>query len=160
MKKKVLKPIYNTGVTNPTLSCIEDGNIHASAIAGFNWRHLDYPYMHTHTHWEILIVLNGKVQHTINNVVHTATKGYACIVRPNDIHNFRFLDKKSSETLTFVFSNEVAQKAFNMHPTFLNFDDSCKPINFSLNDNTLDAVLSKSLTAQFQPKPIYEEYCI
>lgn len=160
MKNTVLKPIFNKGVTNPSLSCIEDGNSPASNVAGFNWRSLDFPYMHTHNHWEILLVLNGKVEHIINNVVHRATKGYACIVRPDDIHCYRFLDKKKSETLTFVFSKEVAEKLFCLYPKLLNLNASTQPLTFALNEETLNAVLSKTLTAQLQPKPIYEQYCI
>ena len=160
MKNDSLKPIYSKTTLNIIKAKISDGNINNSEIAGFNWRNTDYPYLHTHNHWEFLIVLSGKVQHTINKAVHTATIGYACLVRPDDKHKIRFLDKAHSETLTFVFSNEVAENFIKLYSTFFKVNFLEKNQDFNLKNDTLDAIKSKALTAQFQPKEIYEQYCL
>jgi len=160
MKNQILKPIYSTELDKIQTAIIEYGNIHNSKIAGFNWRNVDFPYLHTHTHWEILIMLNGKAQHTINKLSRTITKGYACIIRPTDSHKYRFLNKENTETLTFVFSNEIAEQILLSYSKIFDLDLSEKTLEFSLNDNTLEAIVSKTLTAQFQPKEIYEKYCI
>lgn len=160
MKNEILKPIYSTQLDKIQTAFIEYGNIHNSKIAGFNWRNVDFPYLHTHTHWEILIMLNGKAQHTINKLSRTITKGYACIIRPTDSHKYRFLNKGNTETLTFVFSNEIAEQILLSYSTIFDLDLSEKTLEFSLNDNTLDAIVSKTLTAQFQPKEIYEKYSV
>ena len=160
MKNQILNPIYATQLDNIQTALIESGNIHGSKIAGFNWRNVDFPYLHTHEHWEILIVLNGKVQHTINKLTRNTTRGYACIIRPSDSHKYRFLNKEPTETLTFVFSNEIAEQLLLSYATVFDLDLSEKTLEFSLNDNTLEAIVSKTLTAQFQPKEIYEKYCI
>ena len=161
MENKILKPIYSsTLVNNIQKAYIENGNIHRSKIAGFNWRNVSFPYLHTHTHWEILIMLSGKAQHTINKLTHTITKGYACLIRPTDSHKICFLDKGKNEAITFVFSNEIAEQILLSYSTIFDLDLSEKTLEFSLNDNTLEAIVSKTLTAQFQPKEIYEKYCV
>ena len=105
-------------------------------------------------------MLNGKAQHTINKQKHIISKGYACIIRPNDCHKIRFLDKGQNETLTFVFSNEIKEQLFTPYCNIFDIDLSSKPLEFLLNNNTLDAIISKTLTSQFQPKELYEKYCI
>ena len=160
MKDKFLQPIYTTKLDKIQKADIENGNIHNSKIAGFNWRNIDFPYLHTHTHWEILVMLNGKAQHTINKLTRTITKGYACIIRPNDSHKFHFSKKTKNETLTFVFSNEIAEQLFSTYSSIFHLDISENALEFSLNENTLDAIISKTLIAQFQPKEIYEQYSI
>ena len=160
MKETILHPIYLNQQDSCKITQIEDGNIHHSKIAGFNWRRLDYPYLHTHNHWEILIVLSGKVQHTINNITRNTTTGYACIIRPNDIHKICFLNKEESETITFIFSNEIAEKLFNSYSSIFDINLSAETMEFSLGSNTLDAILSKALVAQFQSKENYEKYSL
>ena len=160
MKNKILKPVYQNGYEKITLAKIEDANIRESSIAGFNWRNIDFPYLHAHEHWEILIVLKGKVQHTINNLTRVATKGYACIIRPSDIHEFRFFEKNQTETLTFLFSKEIAEQLLTSYSSIFNLDLSADVLDFSLNETTLDAIISKTLTTQFQPKQLYEQYSI
>ena len=160
MKNDTIKPIYVKTTLKILKARIEDGNIYNSTIACFNWRNVDYPYLHTHCHWEFLIVIKGKVKHTINKVVHTATKGYACLIRPDDEHKIRFLDRKNSETLTFVFSNDVAENFIKMYSKIFNFDLSKQTLEFNLKNDTLEAIISKTLAIQFQPKPIYEQNCL
>lgn len=160
MENDNLKPIYVKTKFKIIKANIENGNIYNSEIAGFNWRNIDYPYLHTHCHWEFLIVVNGKIKHTINKVMHTATKGYACLIRPDDEHKIQFLDKKHSETLTFVFSNEVAENYIKLYSKLFNLDFSQQTLEFNLKTDTLEAIRSKTLAAQFQPKHIYEQYCM
>ena len=159
MKKEILKPQFTLGGENISIVHIEDGNRYKSLIAGFNWKNTPYPCWHKHTHWEILVILDGKVNHTINDLTQIATKGYACLIRPNDTHCFTFKHPKS-ETLTFCFSNEVAKKLFSLYPLDENALQSNIPLSFSLQENTLEAVISKTLAAQFYPKEDYEKYAI
>lgn len=159
MKKEILKPKFTLGGEDVFISLVEGSNTRRSHVAGFNWKNTPYPYWHTHTHWEILLVLDGKVQHKINNVTQTATRGYACLIRPSDTHCCLFSDKKS-EFLTFVFSNEIANTLFGLYPLNESDVNSNVPLSFSLQENTLEAVISKTLAAQFYPKADYEKYSI
>ncbi len=159
MKKELLKPKYSCGVGTRDVSVLQITNIHHSDVAGFNWRNMPYPYWHCHQHWEILLVVEGKIQHTVNNVTQTATKGYACLLRPNDFHSFTFANEQS-ETLSFGFSNDVADKLFALYPLEKKLLNSAEPLSFSLQYSTLDAVYSKALSAQFYSKSDYEKYTI
>ena len=159
MKKEILKPKFTLGGEDILVSSIRELSTRRSAVAGFNWKNTPYPYWHTHTHWEILLVLDGKVHHKINNTIQTATKGYACLIRPQDSHCFLFANKKS-EVLTFGFSNEIANSLFTLYPLNENDINSDVPLSFSLQDNTLEAVVSKTLVAQFYTKADYEKYTI
>jgi len=142
-----------------SVSFLENLNTHHSTVAGFNWRNTPYPYWHKHQHWEILLVLDGEIQHKINNATQTAKKGYVCLLRPNDEHCIIFSEKKS-EFLTFGFSDEIAKNLFALYP--LNDDDlhSKEPLSFALQGDTLEAIVSKTLVAQFYPKADYEKYAV
>ena len=157
--KKILNPIYVSTKNASTTAYLKDSNQHASSIAGFNWRNVEFPYLHNHTHWEILLVVKGKTNHIINGKQHIATKGYVCLIRPDDVHKITFDDKKS-ETLTFGFSSHIAEKLLASHQCFNNILEQKKPLSFTLNNATYESVLSKALAAQFFPKDIYEQYTI
>lgn len=159
MKKQILKPQFALLGEEIIVSALEKLNIHGSSVAGFNWKNTPYPYLHKHEHWEILLVLDGKILHTINGVTQTATRGYACLLRPSDTHCCLFSDKKS-EYLTFGFSTEIAERFFSLYPLSEYDRNSNLPLSFFLQDNTLEAVVSKTLAAQFYPKPDYEKYTI
>lgn len=159
MKNQFYKPLYAPTSEDISIALLSNGNIHNSTVAGFNWKNTPFPYLHKHNHWEILVVVEGKISHKINNSLQTATKGYACLVRPNDTHCFSFLESKS-ETLTFCFSDDVAKKILNLYPLSNKELTQTKPLSFSLQDNTLSAIISKTLITQFYPKEKYEQYSI
>ena len=159
MKNKILQPKFSYGGEDIIISTVQDLNLRRSPIAGFNWKNTPYPYWHTHEHWEILIVVEGKIQHNINNLTHTATRGYVCLLRPEDRHCFSFIDKKS-EVLTFGVCNEISKNLFEIYPLPENELNSTMPLVFTLHENTLEAIISKTLAAQFSPKVEYEKYSI
>lgn len=159
MKKDIFKPQYTTTTQAITVSHLENTNLRFSKIAGFHWSNTPFPYPHTHRHWELLLVIKGNILHNINGVKQQATKGYACIIRPSDIHSFNFSNQKN-EIISFGFSNKVADKLFALYPIEQELLNSKNPLSFSLQDITLDAICSKSLAAQFCDKDIYEKYTI
>ena len=159
MKNSVYTPQYIPTIEGISISHLPNSNIHNSTIAGFNWKNTPFPYFHKHDHWEILLVIKGKISHKINDHLHTATKGYACLLRPDDTHCFSFLDPKS-ETLTFCFSNDIAKKILNLYPLSNKESSQTNPLSFSLQANTLDAILSKTLISQLYSKEKYEQYSI
>lgn len=159
MQKHILKPQFALLGEEIIVSTLEKLNAHFSSVAGFNWKNTPYPYLHKHEHWEILLVLDGKIHHKINGTTQTATRGYACLLRPSDAHCCLFADKKS-EYLTFGFSNEIADRFFALYPLSENGRQSDVPLSFFVQDNTLEAVVSKTLAAQFYPKADYEKYTV
>lgn len=159
MKNEIFKPQYTESSQAITISHLENTNLKSSKIAGFHWSNTPFPYPHTHQHWEVLLVVKGNVIHEINDIKHQATKGYACLIRPQDVHSFHFSSSKC-EIISFGFSNEIAEKLFALYPIEKENLISKSPLSFLLQDNTLDAICSKSLAAQFYDKDIYEKYTI
>lgn len=157
--ENIFKPIYTDKSDAITTSYLPNGNRYASSTAGFNWRNAEFPHLHNHTHWEFLLVVNGNIQHTINGKKYTVHKGYVCLIRPSDIHKFIFVDKKS-ETLTFGFSHSVAEKLLAAHPSLKDIRNHKRPLSFNLNNDTFDAIISKTLACQFFSQEIYEQYTI
>ncbi len=160
MEIKNLKPIYAQGGAKITQSTLQDSTHHGSSVAGFNWRKLEYPYMHTHSHWEILLIANGKIKHNINGQSYYASKGDVFLIRPTDYHNVLFEDKIKSETITYGFSDELAQKFFSLYPSLKDIQnpEDNKRFPFVLNTPTFDSIISKTIVTQFLPKNEYEEY--
>ncbi len=154
-----MKPVYTDKTSQITTAHLPDGNRYASSTAGFNWRNEEYPHFHNHSHWEFLFVVNGKIRHFLNGKEHIATKGSVCLLRPSDAHKIIFIEKKS-ETLTFGFSHSVAEKLFSPHLSLKDILNHNRPLSFNLNNDTFDAVISKTLAAQFFSKEIYEQYTI
>lgn len=159
MKNKILQPKFSYGGEDIIISTVHESNLRRSHVAGFNWKNTPFPYLHKHEHWELLLVLDGKIHHTINDLTQTATRGYACLIRPEDRHCFTFADKKS-EVLSFGFCNEVSKSLFDLYPLTENELNSTTPLSFSIHENTLEAIISKALAAQFCLKPDYEKYSV
>ena len=132
-----------------------------TAKAAFNWLNVDFPYQHTHTHWEILIVNNGQLLHTINNHQEIISKGYACLIRPTDSHRLDLIkSEKSIETINFTFSNEVADSLLNFYKDYPIDLHSDEPLHFSLESSLLDSITKQSLIAQSTHKTVYEQFSI
>jgi len=161
IKNTILKPIYVTSGEQITISNLKNCNRYESSVVGFNLRNVDFPFMHVHKHWEILLVVKGKIRHVINGNTHIAHKGYVCLIHPNDRHKIVFEDKANSETLTFCFSNEITEKLFQIHPSLERIHKkTSEPLSFILNNSTFEAVISKTIATQFFPKDLYVQYSI
>jgi len=48
----------------------------------------DYPKPHCHNYWEFLIMLKGKITHTMNGVTEYLSKNDIVLLKPNDVHCF------------------------------------------------------------------------
>lgn len=133
----------------------------SNAKAAFNWLNVDFPYQHTHTHWEILIVTKGKALHTINNHQEIISKGYACLIRPTDSHRLEHIkNEKNIETINFTFSNEIAEALLNIYKDYPLNLHSDEPLHFSLESSLLDSITKQALIAQSTHKTVYEQFSI
>ena len=92
MKNQSAPSINFTQTKKITKASLKVSSPYPTIRASFNWLNVDFPYPHTHTHWEIFIILKGKLKHTINGVQEIGSKGYACIIRPNDYHYLEYVD--------------------------------------------------------------------
>jgi mannose-6-phosphate isomerase-like protein (cupin superfamily) len=67
------------------------------ANIAFNWINFEYPLIHKHTDWEILLVLQGQILHTINESSKLLTPGIGCLIGPNDNHAIFYPNKKKND---------------------------------------------------------------
>lgn len=159
--KNDLKPNFISSFKKIKKSTIKASSPYPEVNASYNWLNTDFPYIHTHSEWEILIVTEGKLKHIINGYHEIGDAGYACLIRPSDCHRIEYAGKdEKPQYINFVFSNEIASKLFNVYDGF-NIDfKSDKPLRFSLSPFLLDSIVRQSVIMQSAEKRIYEQYSI
>ena len=160
MKKVPIAPHFEK-TKKITKASIKRSSPYPNAKAAFNWLNVDFPYFHTHNHWEILIVVKGKLNHTINEFQEIASTGYACLIRPSDCHRLDcFSNEKNTEFINFTFPNETAEKLFNFYKSYsINLEDSA-PLHFFLESALIDSIIKQALIAQSASKIAYEQFSL
>ena len=129
--------------------------------ASFNWLNVDFPYPHTHNHWEILIIVQGKLKHTLNGYQEIASKGYACLIRPNDCHQLEYIvGEKEVQHINFTFSKETAQTLFEYYKEFPLDLQSDAPLHFFLESAYIDSIIKQALIAQSAAMQTYEQHSL
>lgn len=102
----------------------------------FNWLNIDFPFWHDHDHWEIYIVTQGTLTHSINNVEYTMSAGDACLIRPSDLHKISYSkNNNSGHHIVFLFTNSYAKKIFS-----------------TLNSDTINEIVNNTTPLQFRAK--------
>lgn len=84
----------------------DDAKPWANADIGFNLMNYEYPIYHDHNFWEIFIVVKGCINHLINDTSRQMFKGNACLIRPQDKHCIKLVDKNHDiKYLSFTMSD-------------------------------------------------------
>lgn len=83
---------------------------------GFNWLNCDYPYLHQHNYWELIIITEGNIIHTINDKIINMTKGDAVLLRPNDCHKLNLHDPSDKpQHLSFLIKESYINDVFKLY---------------------------------------------
>lgn len=125
--------------------------------AAFNWINEEYPVLHTHTHWEILLIINGKIKHTLNGKASLLFANDICIIRPNDRHKLEYekkSDAKDYQSITFIFTNELFSKLIAPFPDINLYEPSLN-LTFSIEGELLNYVVEQCLSAQLLSREKY-----
>lgn len=139
---------------------------HPEEEVSFNCLNISFPYLHSHDCWEILVVTDGSLSHTMNGYTFSMKIGDACFIRPTDEHYFTFDNAKKVKTITFLIKNEYMRKLCALYSEELynnlsasgslikerlpaEFITSITPTILSVQSNALD-----SESRQFQTKII------
>ncbi len=169
MEKNNIKknqPIYSEVQPNtsemPEVATIEASAPWKDADVSFNYVKVDYPKLHTHTHWELFIILSGTVTHEINGQAYTLAKGDACLIRPQDRHQLSH--SMSSETgsyqhLNFLINTDFLQKQSALLDATLyeSLLSSADVLSFTLEDKLLNSVVKRTIAIQSNNTPTPEE---
>lgn len=152
-------PKYVEKITLEQKSSMAMSSPFKDAEIAFNWLNRDYPIYHEHTHWELLVVLSGKICHSINGEEYVMQKGDACIVRPSDKHSLVFQDKqwgRDYQQINFTFSSDFARKLLEVYERYDEILLEEKSLQFYVDDSELANIYDKALLTQNLPQSNYE----
>lgn len=147
----------NNGQVDPVASIDLASPYHNLDVA-FHWKNVDYPTLHTHEHWEIFVVMQGEIMHTINGQEKLCKRGDAWLMRPNDLHALRFSSTASQnyQNINFIFSSKFAELLLRPHRDPNEIINAQRPLSFSINESDLNSIYDKCLYTQNLPKEQYE----
>ena len=145
------------GQVDPVVS-IELASPYHNLEVAFHWKNVDFPFPHTHEHWEIFVIEQGEVTHTINGQKTLCKRGDAWLVRPNDLHELRFPSQASQnyQNINFIFSSEFAEMLLRPHRDPSELINAQTPLHFSISDADLSSIHDKCLYTQNLPREQYE----
>lgn len=167
MKNLQTTTIQNSYIGNPKLSKSQRGysicelsiaSPFRSSRAFFNLVNTEYPTLHEHNHWEIFVIIEGKIMHDLNGKQTILSKGDCVILRPQDVHNLTFVNNKHIRYLhaNFGFDQEFAETLFALYTPIEELKKSKKPLSFFLTNEEVTALFEKLLYIQTLGKQAYE----
>ena len=128
------------------------------ATAAFNLLNRDFPPYHNHMHWELLVMIQGSLIHTVNNMDFIYESGDACLIRPNDKHCLNYIDnvKSPCQYVNFTFRNDFAESFFSIHDSYNNLLNSDEILHFALDDADIVTITDRCLFTHNLPQENYE----
>lgn len=114
--------------------------------------------LHEHNHWEIFVIIEGKIMHNLNGVHSVLSKGDCVILRPQDVHNLTFVDNKNIRYshVNFGFDQEFAESLFSLYVPIETLKKSKKPLTFFLTNEEITDLFEKLFYIQTLGKQAYE----
>lgn len=143
------QPIYSTRAPIDEIETVaeyETATPWKSSQISFYYTNFDYPFLHTHRYWELLIITDGTVTHRLNGRPFIMQKGDACLVRPQDRHKLNAYKSNSVQTITFIIKPECMQALlifFDLDELSLQGD-----LSFTLSPIKLNSLMRGTLVIQ------------
>lgn len=139
-------------------STLRESSPYPKAKAAFNWLNVAFPYLHTHTHWELLVIIKGKLCHSINGAKEITEKGYAYLVRPTDSHRLDYVDNETDvEYINFTITSEAIASIFALYADIFDFSNENLPFSFHLSPAATDEIVQQALSTQSEAQQVYEQ---
>lgn len=130
-----------------------------NAEAAFTWTNFDYPYFHSHEYWELMITVEGKINHHIEGKVYHMSAGEGWLVRPADEHKLCSASPAPVKMLNFIIKKEYMEKLFSLYRLNLAYYENqggAEFFSFKLTESILRSVSSETIFIQAQ-KNLSEE---
>lgn len=109
-----------------------------------------YP-QHLHICYELIVLLDGKMTVTIDNIPYSLKKNEAVLVFPNQIHS---LDSTKSEHILFLFSTRLVQAYFEKNNGLIPTNNK-----FKIDENIFSFLNSlDENSSKFEKKESYIRY--
>lgn len=119
-----------------------------NSYISFNWTNFDYPFPHTHTHYETFVVVEGKIIHKINGKQYEMVAGDACFVRPSDEHSFRSPKNAPVKTINFTLKPEYAEALMALYQTDIGKPDADFDLSFKIDATKLRKLTNETILIQ------------
>lgn len=132
------------------ISTFEKASPWKNADTAFTWTNFDYPFYHTHEYWEVMITVEGTLNHFIDKNRYTISAGDAWIVKPSDEHKLCKEGNSHVKQLNFIIRKEYMQKLLDIYGQTRLEKFSPAELSFSLKEETLRHVMSETILIQSQ----------
>lgn len=114
----------------------ENNELDAQSGVCFQLNSSDWPIKHSHTdYWEFLLIINGCVNHVINEKQIVLKNNTLCLIRLNDTHYIKKNTKESIKLINVAVKDDVIRKQFNIvSPEFYDTIKNSTEIFFNVPD--------------------------
>lgn len=147
------KPIFSdTAVPKTNLIYTADFNYSSpwgDCDISFTWTNSDFNSLHNHHHWELVVIVDGKICHSLNGSLFNLSHGDACLIRPNDTHCFKN-PNASYQQINFLIKAEYLKKYLSSYSDTLyeSLLSDPMPLSFKIPENQLQSTIYKMLSLQ------------
>ncbi len=143
------RPIYSLRAPAnniETVAVYETATPWKGSNVSFYYTNFDYPFLHTHEYYELVIVSEGAVVHHLNDAQTVMQKGAACLIRPQDKHKLVAYQNQSVQTITFMVKPAYMQALLAFYE--LEELNSHSDLSFTLNPIQLNSMVQNTLVIQ------------
>ncbi len=147
------------GLSQPDVCHMSVASGYNDIDAAYNWVNVEFPTLHSHTHWELFVIVSGEIEQTINGTRRLLSTGDACLIKPEDTHCFLYPDGERQRsyqhfniTVSIPYAEDVLRGYLGDRELTLNSDNRY----FDVDGHTLRNILDKSVIAQSYSKEKYE----
>lgn len=79
-------------------------------------------FLHTHEFYELFLVTAGNLVHTINGREVMMSAGTLCLVRPEDVHQYRKGECQQTHFVNLAFSRDTFDRALSVYANYSSTD--------------------------------------
>lgn len=158
MQDRMNQPKYIEDIILVKRSTMELTSPFKDISVGLNMIQKEYPQYHDHTHWEVLVVMQGKICHNINGRECVLEKGDACLIRPTDKHSLFFPkgENRGYQQANIYFTIDFAKQLLGTFGCYESLLQEKEGIRFQLDSLDISALYDDILMAQNLSKDMYE----
>ena len=158
MQDRMNQPKYIEDIILVKRSTMELTSPLKDISVGLNMIQKEYPQYHDHTHWEVLVVMQGKICHNINGRECVLEKGDACLIRPTDKHSLFFpkVENRGYQQANIYFTIDFAKQLLGTFGCYESLLQEKEGIRFQLDSLDISALYDDILMAQNLSKDMYE----
>ena len=121
---------------------------HTDAQTGFLYRYIisqsERLVNHSHDYYEVFLVADGCVYHTVNGITTLLKRGDLFFIRANDTHVMSYCNNNSFSIANLAFTSEICKSLFSYLDGGIDISkllDSEDPPNVKLSENETEKLL-------------------